>query len=105
MADAVSVRPAPLPETVTGPARSVTIWAVFKVPDMLSGCPLGISLGPTSSLLSLTSPMSLMTMLREAAMDTASSVIEVMPVILMSSKVTFLPNTALASIATLHALS
>jgi len=105
MADAVSLRPAPRPDTVTGPAMSVRICAVFRVPDMLRGCPLGMSLGPTSSLVSVTSPMSLMTMLREAAIATASSVIEVMPVILTSSKVTFLPKTELARMATLHALS
>ena len=47
MADAVSIFPAPRPETVIGPARSEMIWAVLSVPAMLSGCPLGTSLGAT----------------------------------------------------------
>ena len=57
IAEAVSILPAPLPDTVTGPARSESIWAVFRVPLMLRGCPLGISLGPTSSFVSETSPI------------------------------------------------
>lgn len=105
IAEAVSILPAPLPVTVTGPARSERIWAVFSVPEMPRGCPFGTSLGPTSSLLSETSPMSLMTMLCAAAREMASSVIEVMPVILTSLNVTSRPNTALARMTTLHALS
>lgn len=105
MADAVSILPAPRPVTVMGPARSERICAVLSVPEMLSGCPLGTSLGPTSSLVSDTSPIRRMTMLRDEARDTASSVMDVMPVMRTSPNVTFLPNTELARMTTLQALS
>ena len=66
---------------------------------------MGMSLGLTSSLVSETSPMSLITMLRAAAMEMASSVIDVIPVMRTSLNVTFLPKTVLARMATLQALS
>ena len=105
MADAVSLLPATRPDTDTGPARSVLMTALFLVPEMLRECPLGMSLGATSSLSGDTSTMSQMTIPFSAAMAMASSVMLRMPVMSTSLIVTSLPKMELARMTALDALS
>ena len=64
-----------------------------------------MSLGDTSSLVSETSPMSLMTMLWDAAWATASAVIWLIPVILTSLKETSRWKTELARMTHFAAVS